>query len=116
MIFQTNDTLLKKIGKEIMKFKLNCEEILEADRIYGIMVDMAECAFSICRSRRNRKVLTSILGEENSYVTIISYIHNGQFCYAADYYDVCDFNHTPQINHWIKRHEVQTGQRRNFRM
>ena len=107
MIFQTNDTLLKKIGKGVMKFKLNCEEIFEADRIYGIMVDMAECVFSVCRGRINRKVLTSILGEGNSYVTVISYIHNGQFYHIADYYDVCDFIHTPQIYHWIKRHEIQ---------
>ena len=45
MIFQTNDTLLKKSGKRIMKFKLNCGEIIEVDRICGIMVDMAECVF-----------------------------------------------------------------------
>lgn len=108
MIFQTNDTLLKKIGKRIMKFKLNCGEIIEVDRICGIMVDMAECVFSVCRSRINRKVLTHILGEENSYVTIISYVHNGQFCYVADYYDVCDFHYTPHIHNWVKRHEVKT--------
>lgn len=106
MIFQTNDTLLKKIGKGIMKFKLNCGEILEADGVCEIIVDMAECVFSVCRGRINRKVLTSILGEENSYVTIISYVHNGQFYYTADYYDVCDFNRAPQIYHWIKRHEI----------
>ena len=91
-----------------MKFKLNCGEILEADRICGIMVDMAECVFSVCHGRINRKVLTSILGEENNYVTIISYVYNGYFCYIADYYDVCDFIHTPQTYHWIKRHEIQT--------
>lgn len=108
MIFQTNDTFLKKIGKRIMKFKLNCGEILEADGICEIIVDMAECAFSVCRGRTNRKVLTSILGEGNSYVAIILYTHNDQFCYAADYYDVCDFSRFPQAHHWIKRHEVQT--------
>ena len=89
-----------------MKFKLNCGEIIEVDRVCGIMVDMAECVFSVCRDRTNRKVLTSILGEENSYVTIISYTHNGQFRYIADYYDVCDFNRIPRIHHWIKRHEI----------
>lgn len=91
-----------------MKFKLNCGEIIEADRICGITIDMAECILSVCLNRINRKILTSILGEENSYVTIISYMRNGQLCYMMDYYDVCDFNRIPRAHHWIKRHEIQT--------
>lgn len=106
MIFQTNDTFLKKIGKGIMKFKLNCGEIFEADYICGIMVDMAECVLSVHPNRINRKVLTSILGKENSYVAIISYMYNGRICYIMDYYDVCDFNRIPRTYHWIKRHEI----------